>query len=235
MNTHNLGIRKKTLLHFIFLSIFLHSGTFVLANVVIDILLPKAEVEIQKDDFIEIIDIPIPEEEETETPEKTTKLAARSHKTEKEIIPKEKKPTKIATKPKPAPPETIGTGEPDKSTSDVSEEVVVDLNTTRYKYASYFAKMRKKIARNWKYPKESQRKGEEGNVKIVFVIQNDGELVDFRINESSGHRRLDNGIRETIRHSSPFGPFPKTWNEKRVKIPAKFEYKLSKSAGRRVN
>ena len=41
-------------------------------------------------------------------------------------------------------------------TKNVEKEITVDLNTTEYKYISYFTKLKERIYQVWKYPKESQ-------------------------------------------------------------------------------
>lgn len=107
-----------------------------------------------------------------------------------------------------------------------NKEAVVDLNTTQYKYTSYFVKLREKIYQVWKYPDESRFNRESGNLRIVFTIRSDGQLEDVRLLSSSGYQRLDNEVLRTIKVASPFYPFPQSWEEERLKIPATFDYRL---------
>ncbi|NIP29754.1 MAG: TonB family protein [Candidatus Dadabacteria bacterium] len=107
------------------------------------------------------------------------------------------------------------------------KEAVVDLNTTEYKYTSYFSKLREKIYQVWKYPDESKAKGEQGDLRIVFTIRKDGYLEDVRILRSSGFENLDNEVLRTIHVASPFYPFPQSWDEEKIKIPAVFNYELN--------
>ena len=113
-------------------------------------------------------------------------------------------------------------------TKDVEKEITVDLNTTEYKYISYFTKLKERIYQVWKYPKESQARREQGNVQIVFTLRKDGYLENVRIIQPSGFENLDREVLRTIRIASPYNPFPESWEEEKLKIPATFDYKLPK-------
>lgn len=111
-------------------------------------------------------------------------------------------------------------------TKNVEKEITVDLNTTEYKYISYFTKLKERIYQVWKYPKESQARREQGDLRIVFTLRKDGYLESVRIIESSGFENLDREVLRTIRVASPYNPFPESWEEEKLKIPATFDYKL---------
>ncbi len=120
-------------------------------------------------------------------------------------------------------------------TKDVEKEITVDLNTTEYKYISYFTKLKERIYQVWKYPKESQIRREQGNVQIVFILRKDGYLENVRIIQPSGFENLDREVLRTIRVASPYNPFPESWDEERLKIPATFDYRLPKWVRRYYN
>ncbi|MCY4262415.1 MAG: TonB family protein [Candidatus Dadabacteria bacterium] len=115
-------------------------------------------------------------------------------------------------------------------TKNVEKEITVDLNTTQYKYISYFTKLKERIYQIWQYPKESQVRREQGDVQIVFTLRKDGYLENVRIIKPSGFVNLDREVLRTIRVASPYNPFPKSWEEEKLKIPATFDYKLPKWA-----
>ncbi len=106
------------------------------------------------------------------------------------------------------------------------KEITVDLNTTEYKYISYFTKLKERIYQVWQYPRESRMKREQGNLRIVFTLRKDGYLEDVRILRSSGFESLDREVIRTIRVASPYNPFPKSWEEDTIRIPATFDYRL---------
>lgn len=76
---------SKPIVLFVLISILLHILILFLLSNKSDFLLPKINKAEKKDDsFIEISEIPIPREKETEPPKKTTRYADRSRKVEKE-------------------------------------------------------------------------------------------------------------------------------------------------------
>ena len=82
------GFRNKSrrpLLLFIIVSILLHILILFLVSNKSHLLLPKIKKAEKKDDsFIEISELPVPKEKETEPPEKVTRYANRSRKVERE-------------------------------------------------------------------------------------------------------------------------------------------------------
>lgn len=106
------------------------------------------------------------------------------------------------------------------------KEITVDLNTTEYKYISYFTKLKERIYQVWQYPRESRIRREQGNTRIVFTLRKDGYLENVKILRSSGFENLDREVLRTIRVASPYNPFPESWQEEKIKIPATFDYKL---------
>ena len=110
------------------------------------------------------------------------------------------------------------------------KEDTVDLSTTEFKYLSYFLKMKRQIESVWKYPKESQYRGEYGTLLLVFTIRSNGDLEGVQLLRSSGFARLDNEAVRAIQEAAPFAPFPKSWGGlERLNIRATFEY-----GGRRI-
>jgi protein TonB len=71
------------------------------------------------------------------------------------------------------------------------------------------------------YPKRAQRRNEQGVVKIVFTIGNDGEIVSVNILKSSGSRLLDGAAIDAVKNASPFPRPPK--GSMIIQLPIKFE------------
>ena len=106
-----------------------------------------------------------------------------------------------------------------------AKEDTVDLNTTHFKYHSYFNSLEKQIEGVWHYPKEAQLRGEHGNLNLIFTISSNGDLKNVKILRSSGYSSLDNEAVRAIRVASPYHPFPKSWGGlERLNIRASFEY-----------
>lgn len=294
--------KRNPLIPPLIISILLHIILLLFFSLNTELLLPKKQVaEKKKDNFIEISEIPVPEEKETQPPEKTTRLANRSRTVEKEktldeftkkgassipqtpttsvqspkvnkrveenskksaknnpresekdtiktaSLPKYKKPDiKIPEnkKDKPADDKKIDKISKKelfqtvqnpflspnqnslslKGTRNVPKEDTVDLNTTEYKYLSYFLKIKRQIEGVWIYPKESRISRQQGELLLVFTITSDGYLENVELLETSGYIRLDNEALRAIKVAAPFSPFPSSWDLDRLNIKAAFVY-----------
>jgi len=281
--------RRRFLLAFIIASILLHILIFLVAN----LFMTYKESEIAKKPkeqpkFIEISELPVPKEKETEPPKEVKRLAERSHtakeektkddftkrpsvaqkprpkiqpqKRQQKVVKKEearRKSTKIASIPK----EILR--DPDISKSKIKEEPkvdskaddqpsesassqfalreknspefqgagdvkqkedTVDLNTTEFKYLSYFLKLKRQIEAVWNYPELSRMRGEQGELFMVFTIRSDGYLENINLIDSSGYSRLDDEALRAVRVASPFSPFPRSWELDRLNIRGIFRY-----------
>jgi protein TonB len=104
------------------------------------------------------------------------------------------------------------------------KEDTVDLNTTEFRYLSYFLKLKRQIEGVWNYPEASRMRGEQGELLLVFTIRRDGYLEDINLLDTSGFRRLDDEAIRAIRVAAPFSPFPQSWPLERLNIRAIFRY-----------
>lgn len=108
----------------------------------------------------------------------------------------------------------------------IAEGDRIDLNTTNYKYISYFIGVRKAIELTWVYPSAAVRSGLQGEVRLEFKIEKDGRMTKIRILNSSGYEVLDNAIVEAIRLAAPFAPLPKSMAKNDLVVTATFRYVL---------
>ncbi len=306
--------KRRKLSPFILYSTILH---IFLALIVAFLYIKEDKKHVKTDEnkpeFIEITEIPIPKEKETEPPEKPKRLAEKSHKTKeektrdefvkesvnvppqpptpKQSVPKNqkkqvaekpektekkeevKKPKvqktkpklkedflreqKLASLPKEVPKEAKQ--KPEKTIKELPDitreelfraaapkqmpqqqpnprefigarniekkEDTVDLNTTEFKYISYFTKLKRQIEGVWSYPEVSRLKGEQGELFLMFTIRSNGYLEDIQLISSSGFARLDTEALRAIRVASPFSPFPKSWGGlEKLNVRASFRY-----------
>jgi len=107
-----------------------------------------------------------------------------------------------------------------------NKEDTVDLNTTEFRYYSYFMKLKRQIERVWTYPRDARMRGEQGELLLVFTISSDGKLERVTILDSSLHASLDNEAIRAINTAAPYNPFPKSWELERLNVRAIFSYRL---------
>ncbi len=102
----------------------------------------------------------------------------------------------------------------------------VDFNTTSYRYIGYFTNLRKGFSQTWVYPSEAVKRGIQGQVRIEFTIERDGQLRRVKILETSGHKILDDAVVDAIKLSSPYPPLPEDHEKDRLTVVANFVYTL---------
>ena len=104
-------------------------------------------------------------------------------------------------------------------------EDTVDLNTTEFKYYSYFLGLKRKIEGVWRYPPAAAQRGEHGSLNLIFTIKSNGDLEGIQIVSSTGLQSLDGEALRAIKVAAPFNPFPKSWEGlEKLNVKATFEY-----------
>ena len=114
--------------------------------------------------------------------------------------------------------------------ANIPEGDRLDMNTTSFRYISYFTGMRKAIELVWIYPREALERGLQGEVQLEIVIEKDGQVSRIRVLHSSGFVVLDENMVKTIKEASPFAPLPKSWNKERILVTGAFHYILAYGA-----
>lgn len=124
-------------------------------------------------------------------------------------------------------PGQLNAGFQDFVDDKVEEGDRIDMNTSEYRFISYFTGMRKAIELTWNYPLEAARKGMKGEVGLEFAIGKDGRASRIRIIKSSGYEILDKAIVQAIQLASPFSPLPTGFGKNRIVVTGSFRYILS--------
>jgi protein TonB len=86
---------------------------------------------------------------------------------------------------------------------------------------TYIHLVQKQIEAVKQYPKRAQRRNEQGVVKMIFTIGNDGKIVSQNIIKSSGSRILDGAAVNALKKASPFARPPK--GPIVIQLPIRFE------------
>ncbi len=91
-----------------------------------------------------------------------------------------------------------------------SKVVTVDSNsTTRGAAADYIETFREHVERigNLHYPVQARAQGITGEVRLMVIISDDGNIKAIRLLESSGSTILDEAAKQSVRQAAPFGKF----------------------------
>ncbi|HAT50194.1 MAG: energy transducer TonB [Nitrospirae bacterium] len=112
--------------------------------------------------------------------------------------------------------------------SQGGREQTLDLNTSKVRYAVYFARLKERIEQGWVYPQRAKRQNLSGNLRIRFTIGRDGHLLDIKILRSSGETVLDESALNAVKAAAPYAPFPEHWKLEKIHVTTSFEYILRK-------
>lgn len=96
----------------------------------------------------------------------------------------------------------------------------ISLDTRDFRYASYFAHIKRRIQNAWIWPAEAQKN--RGELLLRFKLRKNGTLEEVRLIKSAGVRILDDLAMAAVTKAAPFEPFPEGLERK--SITATFVY-----------
>ena len=108
---------------------------------------------------------------------------------------------------------------------ETKDEIVVSLNSQKFKYMAYFSRIRRALETVWFYPGQAMSDGVGGQARVRFTLSKEGVLVEQNVVSSSGVDVLDSASIMAVRSAGPFPPFPETLDKKRIHIVATFSYR----------
>ncbi len=108
---------------------------------------------------------------------------------------------------------------------ETKDEMVVSLNSQKFKYMAYFSRIRRALETVWFYPEQAMNDGLGGQAQVRFTLSREGVLVEQSVVSSSGVGVLDKASVMAVRSAGPFPPFPETLDKKRIHIVATFSYR----------
>ncbi len=86
----------------------------------------------------------------------------------------------------------------------------------------YISLVQKQIKKQWHPPKNKT----SNKVKVLFVIDKNGNLISHEIKKSSGNEKIDEAAIEAIKKAAPFPKVPDVLSEKSVTVDFDFDYKI---------
>ena len=92
-------------------------------------------------------------------------------------------------------------------TSNTSQNQKTDYAKAKLE-DSYKATLILWLQRFKRYPNAAQRRGQQGVVSVEFSINADGEVLSFRVIETSEYERLNQAAIQMIQRASPLPPVP---------------------------
>lgn len=86
----------------------------------------------------------------------------------------------------------------------------IGARAQEYRFATYVESWRQKVEKigNLNYPAEAKEQKIYGRLRMTVSIKADGSLEKLEINQSSGHKVLDEAAKRIVNLAAPFAPFP---------------------------
>jgi periplasmic protein TonB len=89
----------------------------------------------------------------------------------------------------------------------------------------YWERLRRWVAKYKRYPREADKREDQGVVMLGFVIRRDGAVLDAWVDGSSGSPLLDEAAVDMVRRASPVPPLPSTFTGSSIKVVIPVDYK----------
>ena len=102
----------------------------------------------------------------------------------------------------------------------------LDANAAAGTSRSYAARVRSWLLAHKTYPKRAKMRREEGVVRVFFVIDRSGRLMEGRVTAGSGYASLDEEASAMLRRASPYPSAPQDVRGDRIEITAPVEFTL---------
>ncbi|SEF62463.1 energy transducer TonB [Marinobacterium lutimaris] len=89
---------------------------------------------------------------------------------------------------------------------------------------TWFSQVAAHLARHKRYPSSARRRGQEGVAKLSFVVDRNGQVLEFKLVGSSGFRSLDEAVIRMLKQAEPLPKFPAemTQDSLSITVPVQF-------------
>jgi periplasmic protein TonB len=92
--------------------------------------------------------------------------------------------------------------------------------------ADYLDLLRTWLERHKEYPRRAQLRRQEGTALLRFVVDRDGHVLSYRIEESSGHAALDDAVEEMLERAQPLPTMPPEMTQARLELVVPVTFQL---------
>jgi protein TonB len=110
-----------------------------------------------------------------------------------------------------------------------AKDNIIIANDNKIKEAenSYRNKLNRLISKNKKYPRKAKRMGQQGTVKVSFVVLSNGKIKDITVKNSSRSKSLDRAAKKLIKKISGSLPFSILIKRSQWQFDIDIKYSLS--------
>lgn len=90
--------------------------------------------------------------------------------------------------------------------------------------ADYMAQLQAWLEKHKEYPRRAQLRRQQGTALLYFVMDRDGQVIEYRLQESSGYELLDREVSAMIKRAQPLPKMPDDLRQARLElvVPVQF-------------
>lgn len=92
--------------------------------------------------------------------------------------------------------------------------------------ADYFALVRGWLEKHKEYPRRAQKRRQQGTAMLFFVVGRDGNVLDYRIRDSSGFKILDTEVEAMIQRAQPLPPIPREFRQSQLELVVPIQFSI---------
>ncbi|MFW2372878.1 MAG: energy transducer TonB [Gammaproteobacteria bacterium] len=89
---------------------------------------------------------------------------------------------------------------------------------------SYIVTLQSWLERHKQYPRRARARQQQGTVLLYFVVSRTGQVINYKIQQSSGYAMLDDEVLAMIQRAQPLPAFPESIpvNQMQLEVPVQF-------------
>jgi len=90
--------------------------------------------------------------------------------------------------------------------------------------ADYMAMLQAWLERHKEYPRRAQIRRQQGTALLYFVMDREGRVIEYRLQQSAGHTLLDRAVAAMIERAQPLPKIPEDMGQARLElvVPVRF-------------
>lgn len=92
--------------------------------------------------------------------------------------------------------------------------------------ADYMALLQAWLEKHKEYPRQAQIHRQEGTALLFFIIDREGRVISYRVQQSSGHTILDREVEEMIERAQPLPRMPDGMGQARLELIVPVQFRL---------
>ncbi|NOX28357.1 MAG: energy transducer TonB [Gammaproteobacteria bacterium] len=122
---------------------------------------------------------------------------------------------------------TFSTANTKKSTPSTAKTAITNAaNNTALAEKDYYSELGTWLAKHKKYPRRARLRKQEGTAVLYFVVDRDGRVLEYLVEESSGHRLLDKEVTAMLKRAEPLPKIPDIMHQAKLEITVPVEFFL---------